>query len=113
MTAAALELRTLRSRHSGVQFTWWSEMARWRTPAAALAAAAAAFFLLTWRPAALPEAPPGSILLELVATNGDPVALWTARGVEADPVLAWVALQRQVESNRQNAPASPREEDAR
>ena len=113
MAAAAPELQTLRSPRSAAQFTWWSEMARWSTPAAALAAAATAFFLLTWRPAALPESPPGSILLELVATNGDPVALWRARGIEADPVLAWVALQRQEELDRQSAPATAREEDSR
>ena len=58
MAAAAPELRTLRSGRSAVQLTWWSEMARWRTPAAALAAAATALFVLTWRPAAPTESPP-------------------------------------------------------
>ena len=113
MAAAAPELRTLRSRRSAAQLTWWSEMARWCAPAAALAAAATTFFLLSWRPGAPPESPPGSILLELVATNGDPVALWRARGIEADPVLAWVALQRQEELDRQSAPAAAREENSR
>lgn len=113
MAAAAPELRVLRSRRSTVQLTWWSEMARWRMPAAALAAAATAVFLLTWRSSALPESPPGSILLELVATNGDPAALWRARGAEVDPVLAWVALQKQEDLDRQSAPTRAREEDSR
>ena len=113
MAAAAPELRTLGSRRSTVQLTWWAEMARWRAPAAALAAAATAFFLLTWRSAALPESPTSSILLELVATNGDPAALWRARGIEVDPVLAWVALQKQGDLDRQSAPATTREEDSR
>ena len=113
MAAAAPELQVLRSGRSAAQLTWWSEMARWRTPAAALAAAAAALFLLTWRPAALPESPTSSILLELVATNGEPAALWRARGIEVDPVLAWVALQKQEDLDRQSAPATAREEDSR
>lgn len=113
MAAARPELRQLRNRRSAVQVTWWSEMARWYAPAAALAATAMAVVLLTRRPAALPESLAGSIPLELVATNGDPVALWRARGIEADPVLAWVALQRQEESDRQSAPATTREEYSR
>ena len=113
MAAAAPELGTLRSRRSAVQITWWSEMARWCAPAAVLAAAATAFFFLTWRPAALPESPRGSVLLGLVAAEGEPIALWRARGIEADPVLAWVALQRQEELHRQSAPATAGEESSR
>ncbi len=95
MAAVGPELRRIRSRRSAAEVTWWSRMGVWWKPAAALAAASAALLLLVGRPAVSPEPPPGSIPLGLVAADGDPVALWSALGVQADPVLALIAIQEQ------------------
>ena len=92
MSAAGRELR--RSSSQGpVTSTSWSTMAGWWKPAAALAAAALALFFVLRVPTSRVEIPPRSIPLNLVASAGDPVAVWEVVGVEAHPVLALIALQ--------------------
>lgn len=112
LAAAGPELRTLRSRRSTAEVIWWSGMGLWWKPAAALAAASAALLLLVGRPAVFPGPSPGSIPLGLVASAGDPVMLWRALGVQADPVLALIAIQEQSDVTRQGSPLTiPKEED--
>jgi hypothetical protein len=72
---------------------WWSEMGKWWRPAAALAAAATAALLLVVERPAGPSAPPDTVALTLIASEGDPVALWAMLGVRADPVLALLAFE--------------------
>jgi hypothetical protein len=84
-------------------------MALWLKPAATLTAASIALLLLIER-SAFPEPPPGSLALDLVASAGDPVTLWGALGVQADPVLAWIAIRDQGDMAGQVAPPATREE---
>jgi hypothetical protein len=74
---------------------WLTEVGHWVGPAAALAAAAAALLLVgSNRAATLGRTPQAdAVALSLVATGGDPVALWAALGVNADPVLALLTLE--------------------
>jgi hypothetical protein len=71
---------------------WWSEMGKWWRPAALAAAATAALLLVVERPAG-PSVPPETVALTLIASEGDPVALWAMLGVRADPVLALLAFE--------------------
>jgi hypothetical protein len=112
MAAAGPELRRLRSRRSAAEVTWWSVMALWWKAAGALAVASTALLLVVGRPAASPELPPGSIPLDLVASDGDPVALWRALGIQADPVLAQIAIRGQGDVTVEGAPSTiPAEKD--
>lgn len=74
---------------------WLLEMGKWLRPAAALAAAAIG--LLFVMPDSPAEIEPGQsadeMALDLVASGGEPAALWGALGVPADPVLALLALE--------------------
>lgn len=111
MAAADPELRRLRSRRAAAGTTAWSVMGQWWKPAATLAAAAAALPLLFEPPAAVSELPQDSFSLSLVAAEGDPVALWGAFGVQADPVLAMIAIQEQGDvTGQESPPADPEEE---
>jgi hypothetical protein len=112
MDAAGPELRTLRSRRPAAEVTWWSGMGLWWKPAAALAVGSTALLLLVGRPAVFQEPAPGSIPLELVASDGDPVTLWGALGIRADPVLALIAIREQGDLTGQGTP-TPREEERR
>lgn len=113
MVAAGPELQRLGSRHAAAEVTWSSVMGLWWKPAAALAAAAAALLFLTEHPGAVPESPQGSLALILVAADGDPVTLWGALGIQADPVLALIAIQEQGDVTGQGVPASTRQEESR
>jgi hypothetical protein len=113
MGAAGPELRRLARGRSAAEVTWWSVMAVWWKPAAALGAVSTALLLLIGRPAVPPEPPPGSILVELVASGGDPVTLWRALGIQADPVLAQIAIREQVDVTRQGPPPTVPEEKKR
>jgi hypothetical protein len=113
MAVAGPELRRLRSGGSPDEVTWWSRTGLWWKPAAALAAASTALLLLVGRPAVFPEPPPGSIPLGLVASDGDPVTLWRALGIQADPVLALIAIRKQGDVTGQGAPPSVRQEETR
>ncbi|MBI4421972.1 MAG: hypothetical protein HY560_14200 [Gemmatimonadetes bacterium] len=110
MAAAGPELRRLKGRRSAAEVSWWSMMALWWKSAAAVAAVATAL-LLVQRPAAFPEPPPGSIPLGLIAADGEPVTLWGALGIQADPVLALIAIREQRDVTGQRAPQTiPQEE---
>jgi hypothetical protein len=74
---------------------WLREMGGWLRPAAALAAAAVALLLVL--PDASADIEPAQaadqMALGLVASGGEPAALWAALGVPADPVLALLTLE--------------------
>ncbi|MEX2466764.1 MAG: hypothetical protein WD995_07630 [Gemmatimonadota bacterium] len=77
--------------------SWWAELARWWGPTAALAAAAVAALVFvvadTPRPESPSTEPTEGLALTMIAADGDPVALWAALGVAADPVLALLTLE--------------------
>lgn len=114
MAAADPELRRLGKGRAAAEATstWSSVMGRSWKPVAALAAAAVALFLLTTRPPASREPPQSSLTLSLVATEGDPVTLWSAFGIPADPVLALIAFRGQGHAAGQGTP-NPRQEEMR
>jgi len=91
MAAADPALTRLEHRRASAG-AGWSVIGFWWKPAAALAATAMALLVLIESPIVFPEPAPGSITLGLVASDGDPVTLWSAIGVQADPVLAWIAI---------------------
>jgi hypothetical protein len=72
---------------------WWEVMGSWWRPAAGMAAAAAALLLFAARQAPPTGAGGDAVTLGLIATGGDPVAIWAASGIEADPVLALIAWE--------------------
>ena len=111
MRAAAPELQALRSRRSTIAVGGWSEMGRWWKPAAVLAAASIALLLLL-EPLISRTAVPRSLPLGFVASDGDPVTLWRMMGLEADPVLALIAIRDQT-SPRQAPPEMIRDEENR
>jgi hypothetical protein len=110
MAAAEPELRRIEGRRSAVEAApWWSVMGMWWKPAGALAAASVALLLLLGRRDIHPGPPPGSIPLGLVASEGDPVTLWGVLGVQADPVLALIAVRGDVTGP--SAPSSTQREE--
>lgn len=72
---------------------WWSQLGRWWVPSAGLAAAAAALLLLVLPGERVRPSATASLALNVIAAEGDPAALWEGFGIEADPVLALIALQ--------------------
>jgi len=93
MAAAGPELARLAGRGRANELPWWAVLGDWLRPTAALGAAAAALLILM-APRAPAAGPPMDVLtLNIVAAKGDPAALWKARGVGADPVLALVAFE--------------------
>lgn len=80
---------------------WWHALGLWWRPAVAgtagLAAAAVLVAALAGEPTPEERQPapdPGAAVLSVVVSGGDPVALWSAAGVNADPTLALLALER-------------------
>ena len=71
---------------------WPSVLGSWWRPAAALAVAAGALLLVSPAEPPSPQPRAGEVPLSVVATEGDPAALLAGLGVEADPVLALIAL---------------------
>ncbi len=69
----------------------WTLLGSWWKPAALLAAASVATLLL------LDPGEPPSPALGVIAGDGEAAALWRAAGVEADPVLAIIALRAAAE----------------
>lgn len=97
--AAAAEPTLARYRaYPQGRLPWWHALGRSWRPALAGALAAAAGLLLALglgadrRPA--PHA--GDVALAAVASAGEPAALWAARGEEADPILAFLALETEL-----------------
>ncbi|MGH7576751.1 MAG: hypothetical protein ACREM1_16710, partial [Longimicrobiales bacterium] len=99
LAAAEPSLWRLSERRPAVDATWSMQMGSWWKPAAVMAAAAGAavavLVLIDPFGSAL-AADRGSVSLSVVAAEGDPVALWEALGIEADPVLARIAIQEPV-----------------
>jgi hypothetical protein len=90
---AATEMRASTLLDLRPPSAWPSVLGSWWRPAAALAAAAAA---LLWMIPTEPSSPlpgAGELPLSVMATKGDPAALLAGLGVEADPVLALIALE--------------------
>jgi len=109
IAAADPDLRRLRSAGSSADVAWWSGMAQWRTPAAVFAAVATILLVVMMgRLSVFRDIPPDELALGLVATDGDPMTLWGAAGIPADPVLALIAVQNPqgvaVKDARPNAP---------
>jgi hypothetical protein len=114
MAAAEQELRALERRRFETRGFTPSRATRWWKPAAALALAATVLLLSLMRPPGLAESQPESILLRLVASDGDPVSLWNSLGIQADPVLALIAIQeREAETEPPTPPAARRMEEIR
>lgn len=95
MAAAAPELHSLARKRSTGAVRQWSGIEAWSVPAVAIAAASVALMLIVKGPKNLRDAPPGSIPLGLIAAGGNPAILWSSLGIEADPVLALIAVQEQ------------------
>jgi len=98
MARSAPELSRLANRKpaavpSPTDQPWWAELERLWKPATALAVAASALLVLVDRPAPLASASSDAIALGLMASDGDPVAIWEAFGTQAHPVLAILALE--------------------
>jgi hypothetical protein len=111
LQAAGPELARLQRQARDLPEPWLSEMARWWKPAAALAAASVAFLLMVVdpRPAITTGAGDDAMVLTIVASQGDPTALWAALGVPADPVLARLALEaHEALVTQPPAPGDPR-----
>lgn len=91
----ALDLEWSRADVHGPGLSWLSEMGRWLRPATVLAAAAAALLILAGdrTPGSEVRPRPDALAMSLVAADGDPVAIWAALGVSADPVLALLTLE--------------------
>lgn len=83
----------LRPGVAGSDDAWLAQLAAWWKPAAAFAAAAAIVLLITDRMLPVDDASHGSLPLALMAAHGDPAVLLRGMGVDADPVLALIALQ--------------------
>ena len=113
IAASAPDLQRMKNARIAAAATPWSVMGHWWKPAAALAAASLLLFVATYRPRGSADSRAGSILLGIVASQGDPVALWGALGIEAEPVLALVAIQNRAESPDQPAPLTVRKENER
>jgi hypothetical protein len=86
--------------------SWLSEMGGWLRPAVAIAAAAVALLFLVVEPPASAARilTTDDMALSLIVSDGDPVALWAALGVPADPVLALLTFE---DHGAMAAPASP------
>lgn len=110
MAVAPLEGGGVQGRSGPDQTSWLSEMGRWWRRAAALGAAAvvALIFVVEEPERTRSSAVPAEALaLTVVATDGDPVALWAALGVAADPLLALLALENHDAIGAPSGPSTP------
>jgi hypothetical protein len=94
LAAAEPSLRQLQDASTASDVTWSAVLGSWWKPAAAIAAAAALLLLLDGRDTE-DRAAQGVLPLSVMAAQGDPFALWQSLGIEADPVLALIALQQE------------------
>lgn len=112
MSAVGPEWARLRLGGRAMGPSWLAEMGRWLRPAAALAAAGAGLLLWVTKPPA-PSATflsAENVALGLVVSDGDPVALWAALGVQADPVLALLTFEDHRALRAPTGPSTPSEE---
>jgi hypothetical protein len=91
VAAAEPELRQLASGSSERDLSWATVLGSWWKLAGSLGAAAVVLLLAVGRPGT--RADSGALPLRVVAAAGEPFALWESLGIEADPVLALIALQ--------------------
>ena len=94
VAAAEPALHRLGDRAPAVEVSVSDLLGSWWKPVAAFVAAAAVL-LLVLDPASPRASSPGWSPLSVVAAAGEPFALWEGLGIEADPVLALIALQEQ------------------
>jgi hypothetical protein len=81
--------------------SWWQALSLWWRPAVAGAMGLAASIVLVVglgsgrAPAGPPgaEPDPAALVLSALASGGEPAALWQRAGIEADPLLALLALE--------------------
>jgi hypothetical protein len=116
MAAVDSEAYELEERPGSVSSAGWRAFGRWWKPAAALAAAVVSLFIAMERPGASPDPTPSALPLDLMVRAGDPVAAWEASleafGIQADPVLAIIAFQGQLDLRAQATHGiTPEEED--
>jgi hypothetical protein len=104
LAAARPELRRLERTARQDEASAWLVMARWWRPAGVLAAAASALLVLAGLPTRARAPTPSAGVLGLVASDGDPVSLWRAAGVPADPFLARMAIHDPPLSNPSGTP---------
>jgi hypothetical protein len=93
--AAELECARRTSHAREDSAAWLFEMGRWLKPAAALTAASLVLLFVLPDTSARPVTRHAAdeMALGLVASHGDPAALWASLGVPADPVLALLTLE--------------------
>ena len=94
VAAAEPALHSLENQASAAGVTVASLLGSLWKPAAAILAAAAALLVIL-DPASPRDSGPGWSPLSIVAAAGEPFALWEGLGIEADPVLALIALEGQ------------------
>jgi len=97
VAAAEPTLRRLGERGSEIEVTWSAMLGSWWKPAAAMATAAAALLVMFDLPGILRDTGHGELPLSVVAADGEAFALWQGLGIDADPVLALIALQEQAQ----------------
>ncbi|HUF51003.1 MAG TPA: hypothetical protein VMN60_09235 [Longimicrobiales bacterium] len=85
------QLQRLRAQN---EMHWSTQLGHWWKAAAAIVLAATALLLALERPAARGQT---ELPLSVMAADGEPFAIWTGVGLEADPVLALIALQERAE----------------
>jgi hypothetical protein len=95
LAAAEPVLGRLRAPAFEIEAAWTAMLAAWWKPAALLAAAAAALLLVLDPPHAPAATDSGALPLSVIAADGEPAAMWAGLGIEADPVLALIALREQ------------------
>jgi len=85
-----------RREPAAARTSWMDALAvRWRPAAAsALALAAGMVLAFVWQADHNTTAPHGrAIVLSTIVGEGEPAAVWQGAGVEADPTLAFLALE--------------------
>jgi hypothetical protein len=93
----------------------WFGLAAWVRPAALIGGVAAVVLLvdLARSSSAPSESLPEALTLGFVAANGDLVALWRSAGIQAEPLLAAIALQAGRDDGGSSMPGSTQTEGAR
>jgi hypothetical protein len=72
---------------------WAVVLGSWLRPALVFAAASAAIVVVAYQAKPVQGVDRPSVPLAVLASDGDPAALWQSLGITADPVLGLIALQ--------------------